>query len=513
MGGTRLLPILFLCLLALAPGCAKRVHRQVAAPARRETLDGKAAFLKAHMRDGSLYVLSGWLVDSADRHVRGEGQRYEPDRSVAARGGYQVPLDSVALFETNAVRVSGSVAALALMTGVTAGFTVYCATNPKACFGSCPTFYVGDGERELLQAEGFSASVAPSLEARDIDALYRARPPAGRHVSLRMVNEALETHVVRRADLLVAARAPGRRVLVDRASQFWSVPEPVAPAGCDAPEGDCLDAVRAYDGNERFSAADSSDLAAREVLELSFAPVAGERPALVLASRQSLLSTYLLYQAFAYMGTAVGEWLAAFERGDASTKRSAGRLVETLGGIEILTRDTGGTWVSAENVLETGPLASDVRLVHLPPTRDSLRVRLRMAKGAWRVDYVAVTTLAERVEPLRLAPRTVSGPAGRDDGARAKLLDSAQVLVTLPGDAYTLTYELPGDAPRYDLFLESQGYYLEWMRQEWMAEENKLAAMRLFLDPAGSLRSLAPQFKRVEPGLEAAFWSSKYVTP
>jgi hypothetical protein len=510
MGSTRLLPILILCLFAVALGCAKRVRRQVAPPAQLETLDGKAPFLKAHMRDGSLYVLSGWSVDSADRHVQGEGQRYEPDRSVVALGGYQVPLDSVALFETNSVGVSGSVIALTVMTGVTAGVTAYCATNPKACFGSCPTFYMSDGERELLQAEGFSASVAPSLEARDIDALYRARPPASRHVSLRMVNEALETHVVRQADLLVAAHAPGRRVFVDRASRFWSVPEPVAPVSCVAPEGACLDAVRAYDGNERFSAADSIDLATREVLELTFAPVNGERPALVLASRQSLLSTYLLYQAFAYMGTSVGEWLAAFERGDAATKRSAGRLVETLGGIEILARDTSGTWASAEQVLETGPLASDVRLVRLPPTRDSLRVRLHMAKGAWRVDYVALTTLAERVEPLRLAPLSVTG---RDAAAHAKLLDSAQVLVTLPGDAYTLIYELPGNAPGYELFLESQGYYLEWMRQEWMAEEDKLAAMRLFLDPAGSLRALAPEFKREEPSLEAAFWSSKYVTP
>lgn len=513
MRRARVFPIVVLCLVAVALGCAKRVRRQVAPAAQLETLDGNAPFLKAHMQDGALYVLSEWSVDSADRQVRGEGRRYEADRRLVAPGSYQLLLDSVALFETNSVRVSGAVIPLAVMTGVSVGVTAYCIADPKACFGSCPTFYLSDGERELLQAEGFSASVAPSLEARDIDALYRARPPAGRHVSLRMVNEALETHVVRHVNLLVAPRAPGRRVLVDQASAFWSVPEPVAPVSCLASEGDCLDAVRAYDGHELFSAADSTDLAAREVLELAFAPTAGERPALVLASRQSLLPTYLLYQAFAYMGTSVGEWLAALERGDATTQRSASRLVETLGGIEILTPDTSGVWVSAGTVLETGPLASDVRFVRLPPTRDSVRVRLRMARGAWRVDYLALTTLADRVEPVRLVPHAVTGPAGRDHAARARLLDSAQVLVTLPGDAYTLTYELPGNASGYELFLESQGYYLEWMRQEWMAEENRLAALRLFLDPAGSLRALAPQFKRAEPGLEAAFWSSKYVVP
>ena len=62
-------------------------------------------------------------------------------------------------------------------------------------------------------------------------------------------------------------------------------------------------------------------------------------------------------------------------------------------------------------------------------------------------------------------------------------------------------------------FLESQGYYLEWMRNEWMAEENALMAAQLFLDPAAALKRLAPEFKHVEPELEASFWRSKYVAP
>jgi hypothetical protein len=48
------------------------------------------------------------------------------------------------------------------------------------------------------------------------------------------------------------------------------------------------------------------------------------------------------------------------------------------------------------------------------------------------------------------------------------------------------------------------------MRAEWLAEEDLARAAALFLDPAGSLRRLAPEFKRAEPELEAAFWRSKY---
>lgn len=86
----------------------------------------------------------------------------------------------------------------------------YCLVNPKACFGSRPTFYAWDGERMALQAEGFSASVCPVLEARDIDALYKAKPKS-QDFELRVTNEALETHVIRYANILAVPRpASGR---------------------------------------------------------------------------------------------------------------------------------------------------------------------------------------------------------------------------------------------------------------------------------------------------------------
>ena len=62
----------------------------------------------------------------------------------------------------------------------------------------------------------------------------------------------------------------------------------------------------------------------------------------------------------------------------------------------------------------------------------------------------------------------------------------------------------------FDVFLESRGYYFEWMREEWMTEENPLLAARLLLDPEGSLRALAPAYKAQEAGMEQIFWSSRF---
>ncbi|NNG15200.1 MAG: hypothetical protein HKM89_01885 [Gemmatimonadales bacterium] len=510
MPTTRGRSVLVASLAILAVACVTRMERVVTHPSAYRTVDRGAPFLKAHMRDGRLYVLANWSVDQVNDAVAGTGVLYDVHRSVIDSNSYRLDVDSVALFETNVVRAPASVAALSVITGLSAGVTAYCASNPKSCFGSCPTFYASDGQRQVLQAEGFSASVAPSLEARDVDALYRAQAP-GSTVELRMVNEAYETHVVRSANLLVVPREPGQRVVVDADLAFWSVAEPTPPLACVGPEGDCLALVTAFDGRERLSRADSTDLATREVVELAWHRQAAGQAGVLIGSRQSLLPTYLLYQTFAYLGTSVGDWLARFEQADEATKDRANRLVETLGGIEVLVQDQLGRWIVVDHILETGPLAADLKLVHLPVGSDPTRVRLRMARGAWRVDYVALTTIREGVEPQRLTPRAVMHRDTLAMGARRHLLDPDETLVTFPGDEYTLVYDLPNDVGEYELFLESQGYYLEWMRDEWTAEEDLGKAAQLFLNPAGALRRLAPQFKQVETELEAAFWRSKYV--
>lgn len=509
----------------VVPACAQRVHRATVAPTALATVDLKAAFLKVHMKDGSLYVLSAWQAHDSSRVVTGTGRRYALDRAILPDSAHTLSLDSVAIFETNVTRQSPTVGGLAIVTGLSAAMTLYCAANPKACFGSCPTFYVSDGSRDLLQAEGFSASIAPSLEARDVDALYRARP-SGREVRMDMVNEAYETHVVRHARLLALPRAPGRRVFHDGAGRFLQATQPVPAARCTGSEGDCTAIVAAFDERERTSAADSLNLAEREVVELSFAAPAGEpagrQHGLLIASRQSLLPTYLLYQAFAYLGTNVSRFMTALQRGDISTVARTRSIADILGGIDVQVADAGGAWHTVASIRETGPLASDLRVVPLPSPRrgDSMRVRLSMARGAWRVDWAALVRLEDEVQPIALEPREVrfsrledAQGAGRpDDVARALLAEGGQSLVTYPGDRYTLIYRLPADARDYELFLDSRGYYLEWMRDEWLSETNVAGAAGMLFDPAGTLRRLAPAYKKVEAQMDSAFWRSKYVT-
>ena len=75
---------------------------------------------------------------------------------------------------------------------------------------------------------------------------------------------------------------------------------------------------------------------------------------------------------------------------------------------------------------------------------------------------------------------------------------------------YRLTFRLPpGDSP-LELFLESEGFYYEWMRAEWLAEEDPAMAALALANPAEALRRLAPAYKAEEPFLEGAFWASRF---
>jgi hypothetical protein len=421
-------------------------------------------------------------------------------------------VDSVALFETNEVSTHPAVGALAVITGVSVGITIYCIANPKACFGSCPTFYVEEGERPLLAAEGFSASIAPSLERTDVDALYRAKP-RGRDFELRMRNEALETHVVRSANLLAAPRPEAGRVFADGMGGYWQADAPIPPRMASAGDGDCTHALRDFDGIERFSTADSTDLAAAETVDLDFGDLPAGDFGLVLAMRQTLMSTYVFYQELAYLGHEAGAWLAALERKDPLDRARALAAFAVLGGIDVLVPDGTG-WKKVGEAREIGPLASDVRLVRLPPAGPGpRRIRLSLTRGAWRLDWVAVARLGDRVDPVRLEPVQVVRGTTPDEAARQRLLDPSRVLVTLPGDEYSLRYRLPDDPQRWELFLESRGYYLEWMRDEWLAEENPAHAALMLSDPRRALRRMAPEFKRGEAEMEAQFWGSRYGRP
>jgi hypothetical protein len=453
-------------------------------------------------------------VAGAGDRLAGEGQAYTVAREKrGAPGSHDIPLADVALLETSSPETvsSAGLGLIVTTTVVLGGVTGYCVINPKGCFGSCPTFYVEGPDRrepDRPQAEGFSEAIARVLEARDLDALEVARP-GGTDVSVVMRNEALETHAVRGVRLLAAPRPTGGRVLAGPDDRLYPARELATAVECRAPEGDCRETLASTDGEDRASPADGKDLAAREVVELGF-PAARGRRGVAIAARQTLLSTFLFYQTMAHVGRGAGEFLATLERGGPEAGRRALGMARVLGGIDVEVAEGASPWRAVGSFDEAGPIAGDRRVLPFEATGEGpLRVRLSLARGHWRLDSVALAELGEPLPPVRLEPLSVERDGHRDEATRARLVRGEGHVVTHPGDAYRLTFRLPPSDRPLELFLESEGFYYEWMRAEWQAEEDPWMAALALAAPAEALRRLAPAYKAQEGRLEQAFWASR----
>src|SRR5580704_9078747 len=151
-----------------------------------------------------------------------------------------------------------------------------------------------------------------------------------------MTNDALETHAIDSVRLLAAPRPPGGRVL-RAGAKLYAATSLEPPASCASAEGDCLPFVRETDGREYKSGADGRDLATRETIDLVFdaEPAAARRRGLLVVARNSLMNTFLFYQALAYMGRSAGEWIAELERRGADGADGFRPLSGILGGIRV----------------------------------------------------------------------------------------------------------------------------------------------------------------------------------
>jgi len=478
-----------------------------------------APYLKAHLYSEDLVVLSGWRVPAeGDSLLEGYGIRYSGDRAPGVPGLQSLPLDSIALLEAARKETVRDLAFAGLMTwtAISSVATVVCVTAPKGCFGSCPTFYLEDDPSASPVAEGFSASVARVLEANDVDALPEPGGDGGEY-SILMRNEAPETHAIRSLQLLAARKAPGRFVFAVSGGGFRDGSRPLEPTDCTALGSssgiDCSEVLRLPDGVEFFSPADAADLATREWVEVTLPGVReGTGAGILIRGRASLLSTFLFYQALAFAGASAGDWVAALERGDAALARRVMGIYDALGPVDVFLEGDGG-WVGIGSFGEAGPIAADEEVVPLPHLpKGPFRIRLGMAKGAWRLDQVALVELGGEVQPEILSPTAVERISGDipSDLALQRLLDPAEHLITQQGDEYRIHFHLPGAPDGLSLFLDSRGYYYEWMRREWIAETDPAMTALLLSNPREALRRLAPIFKAQEGMMEKTFWSSRF---
>lgn len=482
-------------------------------------------YLKVHMKNGEVFVfVSGWVADSLGKTVTGAASRYDVNRLFIDSGAVALQAADIAIIETNRPieSLDGAVTGYLMeLTVMNAAITIACITNPKACFGSCPTFYSGPSTSvHYADAEGFSSSIAPSLEAADTDPLQH--PPIvdrqGRH-RLTMKNEAYETHVVNSVALLAVPCHSGEQIVQGSDQQFYAVTNITPPSHAAAKEGDAAWLLSQFDGNERTSRTNGENLQLREEITLQFPYPTQGNGALILGFRQSLLSTFLFYTALSWMGHSVSDVFAAIES-DSSLRHAFRSAEDLLGGIDCFVwNSTAQRWDSVGTFKEYGPLARNLMLVPIPAAanaKDSLRVKLRLTQGHWRLDCAMLATIVGLRVPSVLHPIDVQRNGTPDTAAIRQLRgDDQQYLLSLPGDQFSLIFPQPSfgtnDAGNAQFFVRSKGYYLEWMRPAWNNPPQLPKLMALAANNPVVWRELAVEFKGMEGGMEQEFWSSKVI--
>lgn len=474
-------------------------------------------YLKAHTRNGNVAIFDeSWKVDTVQNVVKGKGSIFDFGRTKLSEGNIKVSIDSVLIFETNKILDDkgerGRVAALTVLTAVDVILGAICVTQPKVCWGSCPTFYLDDTNHVFgSDAEGFSESFTPSLEATDIDALNNPRLKDST-VTLYMKNEALETHVVKQLSLLAAPRKADERVFQTANDHFYACQrELIIPYSANGPEGNIIDIISNRDGKERLSPADMDNLGSKEEVHLEFGIVPGKEYALVVNYRQSLLTTYLFYNILGYMGDNISDFITMIEKSDDPYAEFAG-VFEMLGGIDIFSwNDHHGRWDLQGTLNEAGPIAMNTQLVPFieNPGQDTLKIKLHLNKGLWRVDAINLAEIKQEVFPQKISPVTAQF-AGRPFKNEAwKLTDPSGYIITYPGEQYELSFRLPEEIDDCELFLSSTGYYLEWMRKAWLDDKNLLKLRQIVYHPEQYLRSEAGFYKAYESEMERIFKNSK----
>ncbi len=429
--------------------------------------------VKAHLADGSTVVFSKG-VTIADGIVKGQGFKYD----ITLDHGEpvtEVDLDDVAAMESFQTPVNTG-ATVAGSAAVTAGTVVVAAALAAVIFGSCPTIYSLEGVEPLFEAESFSYSVAPGFEVRDVDRLG-IDPGTGDSVVLEVRNEALETHYINHIELMEVVHSDAESVLADPKGRPIIVGSLRAPDVVIDRSGRHIDGiVGTADGKAwrtdavRLQNVSTDDM--EDYIDLEFEmPPAGHEAALVLRLRNSLLNTEFFIHMLKRQGFRALDWMSDDPNRLGSKYKLASWYRKKMG-MRVAIWDQG-RYRQVATIGDTGPIAWNELAVPLPAVKgQKLRLRLSFVADNWRIDHLALATMVRNTEANHIPVAQVISAKGNELSQAKQNLHAADAayVITKPGEYIRLRFDVaaaPNDLKR-TYFLAAEGYYIEWMRKDWL---------------------------------------------
>ena len=432
--------------------------------------------VKAHLFDGSTVVFPEG-VSVYDGSVHGKGEKFnvalENNRFID-----EIALDDIAAMESFQTPVNAGATTAATTIG-TAGWIALGTLAAFALFGSCPTVYSADTGEAFLEAELFSYSIAPSFQARDVDKLNLKHVESG-YLELEFRNEMLETHYIDHLEVLEVTHAANQAAYPDSNGDPIVVGTLAAPVGAVDQDGrNILPEVAFADGriwsatSDRLASVGSTDF--HDSLDIEFdIPERSGDVALVFSMRNSLLNTVLLYdvmlkeQSFAAL-----DWMG-HDLNHLGNRAELGLWYRDNMGMTIsVWRD--GEFREVGRIGDQGPIAWSERAFVLDaPRGDRLKIRLSFITDNWRIDQVSLAIDAHRGKARTIPVATARSPEEqRPDIPEFLAQPDETYLITRPGDSVQLGFDVGESEHARTFFLVSEGYYMEWMRSEWLTQEHR----------------------------------------
>lgn len=474
--------------------------------------------VKAHLINGSTVLFSNGLRVAHDS-AWGSGIRYD----LALRDSTAVdvlPLDSVVGMEAyrTHVDVAKTVLYSTLLQAAAVGTAVAiaCAADPK-CFGSCPTFYADSAGTPVLEAEGFSYSIAPLFEARDVDRLRFPADSAG-VVRLEVRNEAFETHYINHLELLEVRHAAGELAFPDQLNQPFVLSQVAAPlVAVDRSGHDVRRQLDDADGDVYHTPATVLSHARAEDLDdwidlAVAAPRDADSIAVVLRLRNSLLNTILFYDMMlGDPGARSIDWVG-YDLQKVGPAVELARWYQRHMGMDIAVLQQG-RWRSVAHLKDTGPVAwKDVAIAIPTLGQDTVRIRLRFPADNWRIDRIGVAGRFRRLHggPMIHPVSIVRDAQERVDTNARSTISAAdhRYLEVSSGQRFTVEFQtgVTGSDTARTFFLASQGYYTEWVRSGWLRSPRE---HRTFTPTDAALAEAIQRWRATQDTLEARFMATR----
>ena len=428
---------------------------------------------KIHLQDGSVIIYpGGFTIENGKIITRGRRYNFARTKSTFI---HTFPMDSVEYLEYYSKNYD-NLALVSSIPGVAFGSRLAFVV----IFGSCPTIYSPQIDKDILEAECFSYSISPRYEVWDLDKLDHPAIKDNK-ITLKIANEALETHYINQFSLVRASHPYGYEAYPDKNNNPVLFGEKATILRARDKYGDDIgvliedkDSLH-YRSNDKIFANTEGEIT-RDRIDISFNnPKRKDEMVLLLRLRNTLLNTVLLYDVMlASKGIDAIDWIGE----DSQNLFYAWRLHNWYGkhfGMDIEVMEDG-EYKKVGHIWDSGPIAWHEQAVRFSiPAQDTIQIRLSYLADNWVIDKINASFDSDaEMQISEISCTALENPMGiySPDKRRNLTSDDDKYLVTFPGEHYLATFDLPeAEGNRaHTYFIKSKGYYIEWIRKEWLSK-------------------------------------------